>query len=87
MSGYIEGPERDPQTIVGWFAQSKFGSNGCSAPVAISISAIQYETSSDWYSLRHHGQIVQCVAAIQTQPGDQVESLQLTCPVCSPVWM
>jgi len=43
-------------------------------------------TSSDWF-LRHHGQIVQCVAAIQTQPGDQVESLQLTCPVSSPVWM
>jgi len=40
--------------------------------------------SSDWYGLWRHGQIVQCVAAIQTQPGNQVESLQLTCPVCSP---
>jgi len=38
---------------------------------------------SYWYGLWRHGQIVQCVAAIQIQPGNQVESLQLTCPVCS----
>jgi len=28
-----------------------------------------------------------CMAAIQTQPGNQAESLQLACPVCSPVRM